>query len=101
MASDWATKGAHVHIGKDEVRIFANAKGIITGEPIRLKATGWASESSVRKAVEAVNSDPALRADLIAKAKSAKENMLDHNWGNTVNRANEMQALIDSLEKTP
>ncbi|MBT2389217.1 type IV secretion protein Rhs [Streptomyces sp. ISL-1] len=103
--SDWATKGAHIHIPQKkgpehEVRVYVDDKGVVVGEPIRLK-TGWASDRSVRDAVDAVNNDPKLRADLLAKAKSAKEHMDDHNWGNTENRSAEMQALIEKLENWP
>ncbi|MFJ5636770.1 putative T7SS-secreted protein [Streptomyces goshikiensis] len=101
VASDWATKGAHIHVGPDEVRISINKEGELVGEPIRLKSTGWASDKSVRTAVEAVENDPKLRADLLAKAKSAQQHMEDHNWGNTQNRKDEMQALIDKLENWP
>jgi RHS repeat-associated protein len=106
VSSDWATKGAHMHVpqkkGADhEVRIYVDENGNIAGAPIRLKATGWASDKSVDAAVDAVNNDPKLRADLLEKAKSAKEHMDDHNWGNTQNRSAEMQALIDKLENWP
>nr|WSX49381.1 hypothetical protein OG409_10705 [Streptomyces sp. NBC_00974] len=57
-------------------------------------SAGWS-------AVEAVENDPKLRADLLAKAKSAQQHMEDHNWGNTQNRKDEMQALIDTLENWP
>lgn len=40
-----------------------------------------ASEQSVEAALEALQSDPALRADLIAKARSAMVEMNAHNWG--------------------
>ncbi|WTI78504.1 DUF6531 domain-containing protein [Streptomyces sp. NBC_00727] len=107
VAPDWATKGAHVHIPlkkkpglEDEVRIFVDDSGKIAGEPIRLEH-GWASEKSVREAVDAVNNDPKLRADLLAKATSAREHMLDHNWGNNKNRAGEMTNLIEKLEGWP
>ncbi|WP_159043242.1 DUF6531 domain-containing protein [Streptomyces sp. NBRC 110028] len=98
VASDWATKGAHIHVGKDEVRVYIDKDGKVAGEPIRLKSTGWASDKSVKTAVDAVNNDAKLRADLLAKAKSAKEHMDDHNWGNRQNRSEEMQKLIDYLE---
>ncbi|MFI9582773.1 hypothetical protein ACIHCQ_13210 [Streptomyces sp. NPDC052236] len=51
--------------------------------------------------MDALNNDPKLRADLPAKAESAKEHMDDHNWGNTENRSPEMKALIDKLENWP
>ncbi|MFJ2272547.1 RHS repeat-associated core domain-containing protein, partial [Streptomyces sp. NPDC087849] len=103
--SDWATKGAHIHISQKkgpehEVRVYVDDKGAIVGEPIRLK-TGWASDKSVRQAVDAINEDPKLRADLLSKTKSAKEHMDEHNWGNAENRSSEMQALIDKLENWP
>ncbi|WP_435887525.1 RHS repeat-associated core domain-containing protein [Streptomyces antimycoticus] len=98
VASDWATKGAHVHVGQDEVRVFIDKDGKVAGEPIRLKSTGWASDKSVKTAVDAVNNDTKLRADLLAKAKSAKEHMDDHNWGNKQNRSGEMQKIIEFLE---
>ncbi|MFD5409540.1 putative T7SS-secreted protein [Streptomyces nojiriensis] len=105
VASDWATKGAHIHIplkkGKEhEVSITVDKDGNIQGAPIRLE-DGWASDKSVQQAVDAVNNDPKLRADLLAKAKSAKEHMDTHNWGNSKNRSGEMQALIDKLENWP
>ncbi|MEV4970004.1 putative T7SS-secreted protein [Streptomyces scopuliridis] len=107
VASDWATKGAHIHIPlkkkpglEDEVRVYVDDGGNIAGAPIRLEH-GWASDKSVQAAVDAVNTDPKLRADLLTKAKSAQEHMLDHNWGNKKNRSDEMQALIDKLENWP
>ncbi|WP_228981036.1 putative T7SS-secreted protein [Streptomyces sp. DH12] len=105
MASDWATKGAHVHIpqkkgAEHEVRVYVDDKGNLAADPIRL-STGLASEKSVRAALDAVNNDPALRADLLAKSKAAKAEMDDHNWGNRQNRSAEMQALIDKLESWP
>ncbi len=105
MASDWATKGAHVHVpqkkgAEHEVRIYVDDKGNLAADPIRL-STGLASEKSVRAALDAVNNDPALRADLLAKSKAAKAEMDDHNWGNKQNRSAEMQALIDKLENWP
>ncbi|MFJ8885943.1 putative T7SS-secreted protein [Streptomyces sp. NPDC102402] len=107
VAADWATKGAHIHIPlkkkpglEDEVHVFVDDNGNIAGAPIRLEH-GWASEKSVREAVDAVNTDPKLRADLLTKATSAREHMLDHNWGNKKNRSDEMTALIDKLEGWP
>lgn len=55
----------------------------------------------MKQAVDAVAKDPKLRADLIVKATSAREHMLDHNWGNKQNRADEMKKLIDKLESMP
>ncbi|MEV6583198.1 putative T7SS-secreted protein [Streptomyces sp. NPDC051582] len=105
VASDWATKGAHIHIplkkgAEHEVSITVDKNGNIQGAPIRLE-DGWASDKSVQQAVDAVNNDPKLRADLLAKAKSAQEHMDNHNWGNSQNRSAEMQALIDKLENWP
>lgn len=107
VAPDWATKGAHIHIPlkkkpglEDEVHVFVDDNGNIAGAPIRLEH-GWASDKSVQEAVNAVNTDPKLRADLLAKATSAREHMLDHNWGNKKNRAEEMKALIEKLEGWP
>nr|WP_203599119.1 DUF6531 domain-containing protein [Streptomyces sp. SID10853] len=100
VASDWATKGAHIHVGKDEVSIAVSKEGELVGTPIRLKG-GLATNKSVKQAVDAVSNDPKLRADLIAKATSAREHMLDHNWGNKKNRADEMKKLIDKLESMP
>jgi hypothetical protein len=34
---------------------------------------------------------------MLAKASSAMEHMAEHNWGNSQNRAVEMQKLIDFL----
>jgi hypothetical protein len=97
VASDWATKGAHVHIGGDEVRIFPDGNGGIGAAPIRLR-TGTASDKSVQAALDAIRNDPQLRADMIAKARSAMEHMNSHNWNNNVNRASEMHFLIKALE---
>ncbi len=98
VASDWATKGAHVHVGADEVRIFPNHLGGVGAEGIRLRS-GMASDQSVEAALAALRSDPQLRADLIAKAGSAMTEMNAHNWGNNLNRAAEMRRLINALGK--
>ncbi|WP_327299890.1 hypothetical protein [Streptomyces sp. NBC_01197] len=87
-------------MGKDEVSIAVNKEGELVGTPIRLKG-GLATNKSVKQAVDAVAKDPKLRADLIVKATSAREHMLDHNWGNKQNRADEMKKLIDKLESMP
>jgi RHS repeat-associated protein len=100
VASDWVTKGAHIHVGQDEVSVTVSKEGELVGTPIRLK-TGLATNKSAKQAVDAVAKDPKLRADLIAKATSAREHMLDHNWGNNKNRADEMKKLIDKLESMP
>lgn len=52
----------------------------------------------MQEAVDAVNKDPRLRADLLGKAKAATEHMDNHNRGNKQNRPSEMQALIDKLD---
>jgi RHS repeat-associated protein len=98
VASDWATKGAHMHIGKSEVRVYPTGDGGIGVEGILLR-TGMASARDVETARKALMEDPDLRADLIEKARSATEHMNNHNWGNSLNRAAEMNFLIKALER--
>ncbi|WP_159394790.1 hypothetical protein [Streptomyces sp. H-KF8] len=95
---DWATKGAHIHIGKSEVRIFPNDKGGIGAEAIRLRS-GTASPKEVQKVLDEIHSNPALRADVIAKATSARTSMNAGEFGMQSNRAAEMHFLIKNLEK--
>lgn len=97
-ASDWATKGAHMHIGSSEVRIFPTGDGGVGFEGLRM-SNGTASARDVETARSAIMGNPELRADLIGKARSAMADMNDHNWGNSVNRASEMNFLIKALEK--
>lgn len=97
-ASDWATKGAHVHIGGNEVRVFPNGEGGVGAEPIRL-SSGAATPRQVQRVLDCINSCPALRSDLISKASSAMDEMNNGgNWGNAVNRGSEMHFLIKALE---
>jgi RHS repeat-associated protein len=98
MASDWATKGAHVHIGGNEVRVFPDGSGGIGAEPIRL-STGTATAGQVQRVLDSLNSSSALREDLISKATSAMHEMNAHNWGNYINRAAEMNFLIKALRR--
>lgn len=97
-ASDWATKGAHIHVGGSEVRIFPTEAGGVGFEGIRL-STGMASARDIDAARNAIMGNPYLRADLIDKAGSAMAGMNSHNWGNLINRAAEMNFLIKALEK--
>ncbi|MFJ2782274.1 MULTISPECIES: polymorphic toxin-type HINT domain-containing protein [unclassified Kitasatospora] len=97
-ASDWATKGAHMHVGSSEVRIFPTGDGGVGFEGLRM-SNGMASARDVAAARNAIMSNPEMRADLIDKARSAMADMNDHNWGNSVNRAPEMNFLIKALEK--
>ncbi|MEV5481354.1 MULTISPECIES: hypothetical protein [Streptomyces] len=76
-----------------------NDEGELVGHPIRMARTGWASEKSVKNAVDALHNDPKLREDFILKATEARQHMLDHNWGFTENRAGEMKSIIDYLGK--
>ncbi|MFD7015377.1 polymorphic toxin-type HINT domain-containing protein [Streptomyces sp. NPDC059928] len=98
MASDWATKGAHLHFGADEVRVFANESGGLGAKPLRM-SNGWASDKSVQKVLDTLNSSPELREDLLEKASAAMSEMNKHNWGNEKNRAAEMSRLINALKK--
>lgn len=97
VVSDWATKGAHLHVGAEEVRVYSHEGGLAaTG--IRLK-TGMASDKSVQKVLDTLKNSPELRKDLIQKARAAQRHMNTHNWGNVTNRALELQFLIKALEK--
>ncbi|MGC9501868.1 polymorphic toxin-type HINT domain-containing protein [Streptomyces sp. WG7] len=98
MAPDWATKGAHLHVGADEVRVFGDEVGGIGAKPLRM-SHGWASNKSVQKVLDTLKSSPELRKDLIQKARAAQTEMNKHNWGNAKNRALELQYLIKALEK--
>lgn len=95
---DWGTKGAHIHIGKNEVRIFPNSRGGIDAEGIRLR-TGTASPKEVQKVLDEIHSNPSLRSDIIDKAKSARASMNAGEYGMKSNRAAEMHFLIKALEK--
>lgn len=97
VASDWATKGAHLHVGADEVHVFSHEGGL-GAKGIRLK-TGMASDKSVQKVLDTLKSSPEIRRDVIQKARAAQEHMNTHNWGNNKNRAVELQFLIKALEK--
>jgi RHS repeat-associated protein len=97
-ASDWATKGAHVHVGGNEVRVFPNGQGGVGAEPIRL-SSGTATPRQVQRVLDCINSCASLRSDLISKASSAMDEMNNGgNWGNTINRGSEMHFLIKALE---
>jgi hypothetical protein len=96
MASDWATKGAHVHIGGNEVRVFPNGEGGIGAEAIRL-ATGTATSGQVQRVLDCLESCAPLMEDLATKARAAMTEMNAHNWGNALNRAPEMNFPIKAL----
>lgn len=98
MSDDWATKGAHMHVGSSEVRVFPTGDGGVGFEGLRM-SNGMASTRDVLTARDAIMGSPALRDDLMSKARSAMTEMNDHNWGNSVNRAAEMNFLIKALEK--
>ena len=95
---DWANKGAHVHVGNHEVRIFPDGQGGIGAEPIRLR-NGVASDKEVKEVLDAIGDDPSLRKDIIAKATSARDAMNAGDYGTQVNRAAEIHFLIKALEK--
>lgn len=86
-----------MHVGVDEIHVFSH-EGELGGKGIRL-STGMPSDKSVKKVLDALKSSPALRKDLIKKSRSAQEHMNTHNWGDTKNRAVELQFLIKALEK--
>ncbi|SOD67130.1 RHS repeat-associated core domain-containing protein [Streptomyces zhaozhouensis] len=95
---DWGTKGAHVHIGNREVRVFPDHNGGIAGEGIRLR-TGTASDRDVQRVLDEIRSNPDFRADLINKATSARDAMNRGDFGMSSNRALEIHFLIKALEK--
>ncbi|WP_405482223.1 DUF6531 domain-containing protein [Streptomyces sp. NBC_00009] len=95
---DWGTKGAHIHVGNNEVRIFPDDNGGIGAEPIRLKS-GTASERDVQKILAEINSNQSLRNDIISKATSARNSMNKGEFGMSQNRAAEMHFLVKNLEK--
>jgi RHS repeat-associated protein len=95
---DWGTKGAHLHIDGKEVRIFPDGQGGIGADGIRL-SNGTPTPKQVQQVLDAVKSDPSLRADLIQKARSAMDDMNAGSYGMSKNRAAEMNFLIKALEK--
>ena len=97
-AQDWGTKGAHIHVGNHEVRIFPDGNGGIGAEPIRL-TNGAATADDVQQALRQIQTNPGLRADLIRQAQSAMQSMNAGEWGMATNRAAEMNFLIKALEK--
>lgn len=60
---------------------------------------GVPSDAQMRQALDAILSNPELRADLIAKSRAAITEMNSHGWGNAKNRAFELHLLIKALEK--
>ncbi|MBB5867528.1 RHS repeat-associated protein [Allocatelliglobosispora scoriae] len=96
MASDWATKGAHLHIDDVEVAVGV-VKNKLVGSPIRLKNGRVPSQKQIDKVVGCVQSCSSLKHDLLKKTSAAMVEMAEHNWGNTVNRAMDMQHLVDFL----
>lgn len=97
-AQDWGNKGAHVHVGGNEVRVYPDGRGGIDGEPIRLR-NGTATSQEVDRALTEIRSNPQVRADLIEKSRSAMNSMNHGEWGMSSNRAAEMHFLIKALEK--
>jgi RHS repeat-associated protein len=105
---DWVTKGAHLHIDGMEVRVFPTADGGIGAEGIRLAKGRLPSTAQVSEVLETLKSDPALRMDLIQKARSVMDDMnADARasagepkiYGMAQNRAAELHFLIKALEK--
>ncbi|MDH6627558.1 hypothetical protein M2271_005384 [Streptomyces sp. LBL] len=100
---DWGTKGAHINLKNGrEVRVYPDHKGGIGGEGIKVKA-GLATQEEIDATLDAIKSDPALRADFIAKATEAMNIMntplsKGGNWGMAVNKAAEMAWLIKNLK---
>ncbi|SDX09577.1 hypothetical protein SAMN05421504_102294 [Amycolatopsis xylanica] len=96
---DWGTKGAHINLENGrEVRIFPDNTGSIGGASISVQA-GLATDKEIAAVVAAIKNNPKLRADLIAKTRSAMEKMNSGEWGMDKNRAAEMNFLIKALEK--
>lgn len=95
---DWGNKGAHIHIGKNEVRIFPDDRGEIGGVPVRLKH-GTATPKEVQRVLDEIYSNQELRNDIIQKATSARDAMNRGEYGMKVNRAAEMHFIIKRLEK--
>ncbi len=60
---------------------------------------GEATQAEIDATIDAIKTDPSLRADLIAKTREAMKEMNAHNWGNEKNRAVEMKFLIDALKR--
>ncbi|MBO3752717.1 hypothetical protein J5X84_42275 [Streptosporangiaceae bacterium NEAU-GS5] len=83
---DWATKGAHLHIGGKEVRVFPDGEGGIGVKGIRLKS-GVPSDAEVQEVLDAIRSDAKLRGNLIRNAKEAMARMNSGSMGMSKNRA--------------
>jgi RHS repeat-associated protein len=99
MDSDWATKGAHVHIGGNEVRVFPNGEGGIGASPVRLSNGRVATSKQVQRVLDCLETCAPLRNDLASKASAAMDEMNHGNWGNSLNRAAEMNFLIKALNR--
>jgi RHS repeat-associated protein len=95
---DWGTKGAHVHVGNKEVRIFPDDAGGFSADGIRL-SNGSPTTKEVQAAVDAIRSDKGLRNDLIEKARATMTEMNNGSYGMQVNKGVEMMFLIKALER--
>jgi hypothetical protein len=95
---DWVTKGAHLHVGGEEVRIFPDDKGGYGGQPLRRRG-GMATRRDVEAAFCALSEDDQLRERLIANAESAMNEMNARHWASAQNRAAEMKFLIEALRR--
>ncbi|MFI6816008.1 RHS repeat-associated core domain-containing protein [Nonomuraea sp. NPDC050328] len=95
---DWATKGAHVHVGKYEVRVFPNEKGGVGVKGVRIK-TGMPGRAELDFVLKSLQRDSALRENLIRNARDAMDRMNSGKLGMAKNRALEMHFLIKALEK--
>ncbi|MEU8268618.1 hypothetical protein AB0B89_15790 [Sphaerisporangium sp. NPDC049002] len=80
------------------MRIFPEGKGGIGVKGIRLRS-GTPSDVELRMVLDAVRSDPKLRASLIRNAKDVMARMNSGQLGMNKNRAAEMHFLIKALEK--
>ena len=96
--SDWGDKGAHIHIGGREVRIFPDHRGGIGAEPIRLRS-GSPTPQQVQEALDALHTQRDLRKRLIQVAREVMNEMNAGTWGYSQNRAAELHFLVRALEQ--
>jgi hypothetical protein len=98
VAPDWATKGAHVHVGKTELKVLPGSDGSVVLKPV-FSGTKDKEFNAAAKVVENALRDAGFRAQLIRAVTKARDSLAQSGLQGGVAKSAELSFLLVALRR--
>jgi hypothetical protein len=98
VAPDWTTKGAHIHVGRVELKVLPGVDGSIIFKPVFSRDSPADVQAATKRAQEALG-DAEFRKELYEATRRAREYLGRSEDASSVAKSAELHFLMKALEK--